>query len=130
MKVISRTEKDTKLENSLRGELGKKFTEKCENNILVFKDVEVKEKGYVREEIVRIELFYDPFSECECFKGRRFNGYIEKFLTLSSLIDGRLELLESYENPAVNKPEDIAKNVSMRKVLEVKGLLQEEDSDP
>lgn len=122
MKVVSRTENDTRLEHSLKEELSRKFTEKCENNILLFKNVEIEEEQYVRKETAKVELFYEPFSECNCFQGRRFESYIEKFLTLSSLIDGRLELLESRRNPAVNKPEEIPSNVSMMKVLEVRGF--------
>lgn len=122
MKVVSRTENDARLEHSLKEELSRKFTEKCENNILLFKNVEIEEEQYVRKETAKIELFYDSFSECNCFQGRRFESYIEKFLTLSSLIDGRLELLESRRNPAVNKPEEIPSNVSMMKVLKVRGF--------
>ena len=129
MKVVSRTENKTRLENSLVSELRDKFSEECKNNVLVFRNMETKERGYIREEVATVELFYNPFSDCNCFQGRRFDNYLERFLTISSLLDYRIELLESYKEPAINSPEDVPRSVSMKKFIKVKGSFDIENSN-
>lgn len=119
MQIVSNTEYNTRLESSLKSKFGEMFSKKCENNVLVFDKVDVSHEEHVTKEVIRAELFYDPSSECDCFQGKRFHSYIERFLNLSSSVDAQLELLESRSKPVVDETRDFKAHLTMKKAVEI-----------
>lgn len=119
VRIVSNTEYNTRLESSLKSKFNEMFSKKCENNILVFDEVGVSHKEHITKEVIRAELFYDPSSECDCFQGKRFHSYIERFLNLSSSVDAQLELLESRREPVINEARDFQAHLTIKKVVKI-----------
>lgn len=125
MKIAKYPEPRGKIAIAVENKFDSYFTSECENYVLCFKDMEVNHKS-LTEENVTLVLYYDPSESCDCYDGKyEFHEFFEKLLKMTSISDGRLNVVSCKTKPCLSIPDYVQDDYSMKKLVRINSLWNE-----
>jgi len=125
MKVAKYPEPRGKIAIAVENKFNSYFSSECENYVLCFEDMEVNHKS-LREENVTLVLYYDFFESCDCYNGKyEFHKFFEKLLKMTSISDGRLDVVSCKTKPCLSTPDYVQNDYSMKKIVRINSLWNE-----